>query len=1035
MEYNSIIALLTEQSLLIAIVFLIALVATWALRNGSAHWRYLLWLLVLAKCFTPPFVALPLPIGDQPRPTVSQFAVSHSDTNLSLAYISEHISQDRVRPSGVVVTPTARNEKVAVPFPEEGNVAAANSVHAGDSARKVESISYSQIAFFAWMSIAILLLFRLAALTWATRRRLLRTRKVASNVQTDAIQLASELGLKRLPRIYVTEGVTQPFVWGIFRGDIYLPSDFVSGTSHQNRKAVLKHELAHVIRCDAIVNLCQSIAQAIFFFHPLVWWANRKIREEREKCCDEIVLCDAATLPRVYCEAIVEALEKQIKTSEDVPLLAVTGSTESLEDRIQTILNPKRVFRRRPTAAMSLCVCILAGVLLPTGIAITAQAQTTTETNEASIAVEPDNAVTEDSSTEEDAPTKEDLTPNTWAKGQTLDFHVITKSGEPISGVELELQNWGEGIEFQDVKTDKTDAEGRALLKLTDLPPKAVRVYPSKKGFVPLRVYWEGDPHAILPKEITIPMSKGRPFGGVVQNEAGEPIPNVEVRIHYYGPGEGENPHVRANLSDVTTTTNKSGRWRFDIMPDKVAEEELRVFFKHPDYISDVDKRAHIGLPVIPMSPIQQYFSLSAISVMRKGETLTGKVVDQEGEPIDGAKIFDCEEYWWVEDGPRAVSNEDGEFSLRAFDRQRMRQMEGRELKLTVQAEGYAPELVDIPSVGSGDPFLRNSPLSDLLMKIPQESKAIQVELKPAQSATGRVVDMDGKPIEGVAISASEWRGKRRKLHLESKTDAAGRFTLTGLPVDEVKFDFRRGGGFMSSENVPINSVANQKNLAVDHVITLRQVMKVEGDVLDAETGEPLKDFQLVTGLSYEDGRAPDWSRGYRWGKVVQDVGKYKVIFSQDLAWQVRIEAEGYMPAESGILREDDAEDSKFRVDFRLEKAAPITGTIVDSAGEPVVDAKVYMPTQRMNTEFQKVTSYEDRPPTTTDSQGRFELPPEVEPYCLVAIHASGIAMLTEQQFKHDQEIQLEPWSDKHKSHQIIRRPAKGQYVSFPTTD
>ncbi len=53
---------------------------------------------------------------------------------------------------------------------------------------------------------------------------------------------------------------------------------------------VLAHELAHVCRYDAAVNLLQVLAQSLVWVHPLVWWANAQIRTEREQCCDEMAI-------------------------------------------------------------------------------------------------------------------------------------------------------------------------------------------------------------------------------------------------------------------------------------------------------------------------------------------------------------------------------------------------------------------------------------------------------------------------------------------------------------------------------------------------------------------------------------------------------------------------------------------------------------------------------------------------------------------------------------------------------------------------
>src|SRR5438552_651971 len=69
-------------------------------------------------------------------------------------------------------------------------------------------------------------------------------------------------------------------------------------------EAVLAHELCHVRRRDNLVASIHMIVEAIFWFHPLVWWIGAKLVEERERACDEEVL-RLGSEPRVYAEGIV----------------------------------------------------------------------------------------------------------------------------------------------------------------------------------------------------------------------------------------------------------------------------------------------------------------------------------------------------------------------------------------------------------------------------------------------------------------------------------------------------------------------------------------------------------------------------------------------------------------------------------------------------------------------------------------------------------------------------------------------------------
>jgi bla regulator protein blaR1 len=80
-------------------------------------------------------------------------------------------------------------------------------------------------------------------------------------------------------------------VVGVLKPIIYFPMYFFTGLSSQEIKAVVLHELVHIKRHDYLLNLIQVVIENIFFFNPALLWISRTIREERENCCDDQVIC------------------------------------------------------------------------------------------------------------------------------------------------------------------------------------------------------------------------------------------------------------------------------------------------------------------------------------------------------------------------------------------------------------------------------------------------------------------------------------------------------------------------------------------------------------------------------------------------------------------------------------------------------------------------------------------------------------------------------------------------------------------------
>jgi beta-lactamase regulating signal transducer with metallopeptidase domain len=93
--------------------------------------------------------------------------------------------------------------------------------------------------------------------------------------------------------------VRVPTVIGWLRPAILLPLGFATGLTTDQVAAVLAHELAHIRRHDYLINLLQVLVETLFFYHPAVWYISRRIRAERENCCDDMALgaCPRATPP------------------------------------------------------------------------------------------------------------------------------------------------------------------------------------------------------------------------------------------------------------------------------------------------------------------------------------------------------------------------------------------------------------------------------------------------------------------------------------------------------------------------------------------------------------------------------------------------------------------------------------------------------------------------------------------------------------------------------------------------------------------
>src|SRR6185369_12620027 len=120
---------------------------------------------------------------------------------------------------------------------------------------------------------------------------------------------------------------------GWMRPAILLPASTLSGLSVAQIEAILAHELAHIRRHDYIVNLLQCVIETLLFYHPAVWWVSRRVRDERELCCDDMAV--QAVGDRVgYARALCELERLRAAT----PQLAMAANGGSLLTRIARLL-------------------------------------------------------------------------------------------------------------------------------------------------------------------------------------------------------------------------------------------------------------------------------------------------------------------------------------------------------------------------------------------------------------------------------------------------------------------------------------------------------------------------------------------------------------------------------------------------------------------------------------------------------------------------------------------------------------------------
>ncbi len=297
----------------VTLVLLAARAATLVMQRASAGSRHLVWLLALGSLLVLPAIAVWAPLR---VPVLPQAVVADRGDKTDKA-----VRTDRAVVAGKA-DQADRFAALTVP-----------SVPSDVSAPSVLSILIS-----LWAAVALALLARLLFGTFSVRRIVRRGRKLEDGAwQTPLYEIADRLGLDDAPRLLQSSDVKMPFASGLLRPTIVLPAESESWSAGR-RSAVLVHELGHIRRRDLLGHTLGRIASALYWFHPLVWTAARRLRAESEQACDDLALAFGAQ-PSDYAEHLLDIVT--CVRDHNTPSIALAmAHRKEFEGRMLAILNP-----------------------------------------------------------------------------------------------------------------------------------------------------------------------------------------------------------------------------------------------------------------------------------------------------------------------------------------------------------------------------------------------------------------------------------------------------------------------------------------------------------------------------------------------------------------------------------------------------------------------------------------------------------------------------------------------------------------------
>ena len=193
--------------------------------------------------------------------------------------------------------------------------------------------------------------FAAQSLAWWQRWRRVRS----------ALRMASPLQLGLPVPAMSTPSRLEPGVFGVFRPILILPEGIAEQLTTVQFEAVLEHELCHARRRDNLAAAVHMLVEALFWFHPLVWWLGARLNAERERACDESVL-SAGGSPHIYAGAILKVCKLYLHS----PLACAAGvSGADLRTRIEIIMESRTALRLDRVGKLLLGVSATAAIAIP----------------------------------------------------------------------------------------------------------------------------------------------------------------------------------------------------------------------------------------------------------------------------------------------------------------------------------------------------------------------------------------------------------------------------------------------------------------------------------------------------------------------------------------------------------------------------------------------------------------------------------------------------------------------------------------------
>jgi beta-lactamase regulating signal transducer with metallopeptidase domain/protocatechuate 3,4-dioxygenase beta subunit len=994
-----------------ALVAIVA-VATRLVCRRRPHLAYMLWMLVVLKCVTPPLWSSPAGLFSWAQCRVERAESAPAANEAAVASTTfDDARQEPVSPPVSEQAEADDSYEVVTSSPPPAPVVSEPQV-----SPPCDRVSWSAIATISWI-VGSAVMAGLMRWKWCICRRALRHSATAADAAIEHLtaDLAGRLGLKRKVRVLVTSEPIGPAVFGFLRPVIVLPQALVAGTlrvpsasvlgipgapsalssppqpsgRHAETSAcwggsstatpsytrhtecagydagylepILAHELIHLRRGDTYWGAVQLLVEVLWWFHPLVWWANRETCRQRERCCDEEVVAALKCRPAAYARCLLDVLELERNWQ---PMLAVTAmqSRKDTSRRLEDIMRRSNGFRAKAPRWSWALLLVAAALVLP-GKALVLAKSDRSET-----------AATQDQET----PDQQKPLPSDRVSVTVL---VVDTKGQPVKGAEIVGWNSGDGLECN---TYRSDDNGRATIPWQKSALFGVFriIARNEEG-----LGWHGsqpgpdvaEETIKRPIKITL-LPRTRTADGVCVDADGRPLSGVSVRVTGLHHAANGGIIMHGFQGDSLGSAVSDGQGRYSI---KLPEcQVFRMTAEHPRFVVVEDSRGPNSKP-------------GRFVLREPAGQVQGRVVDAvTGLPIRGARIL----------AQSLTRGQPADIGLRISSSD-----ENGRYTLVSMAPGSRNILFDRVA---GKPELIAAAVEGVQVKA-NETAAADFRVAPGRRLSGQVIDAEtNAPLARVCVGYyGSARPRSGAACLMVKTDAQGRFQFFVPPGGSFVYVAQSFEGPRQSRELIVEPDNDPAPIIFKGTLTpsphyeaaalgSSSIVVAEGEArlespddlaytargtFRTTDGKPVPTATVVVrrfdGKKWQDFSSHRVSchdsrfQIYLGNRFFNDKGERDYVLEERFyrnrigkTWRLVIDVPGYArpkPVEFTFEKEI----KPLVVSLERPKLVPVRGRVVDADGRPVADANVSVV---LDTAGEKQRPW--GPEYLTDADGRFEL-------------------------------------------------------------